>query len=425
MGKFLRCHSSSGFKLGPESFTRGGPLDPELLITLLLYMVADGGRRGYRHVLEAFWDDAKSQGLRLPVDVPISAAAFCNARRRLKASSLRVLLHDAAEAFDHQHGACHRFYGRRVLGVDGSKISVQRAPELWEEFGGPTSGNTPQVLVTTLFDVIAKVPVDSSVAPYASSEREQLGRLVDRLRPHDVLVLDQGYPSHEVIALLLGREVDFVMRVTTSGGFLAVDDFVRSGRHESDITLVPSGHSDARGLGPFTLRAVRRDGPDGQPQVFLTSLPRSPFPRPAILDLYRRRWEVELFFRLEKGAYLGHDQFHARNPDGVRQEVFALLLFVALSRTLMAAAAEIHKVPYERISQKGALLAAATRFTVLLLHRDPDRARQILHGLLQRISRCLDELRRQRSFPRRSFKPRPRWGPNGHIHDPERRVQLG
>jgi len=387
-------------------------------------MVADGGRRGYRHVLEAFWDDAKDLGIVLPQDEPISDAAFCNARRKLKASAVRVLLRDAAEAFDRQHGQRHRFHGRRVLAVDGSKIPVQRAAELWREFGGPTPGYTPQILVSTLFDVIAKVPLDASVAPYASCEREQLGRLALHLRPRDVLVLDQGYPSYEVIDMLLQLEVDFVIRVTTSGGFRAVEDFVRSGRSQDDILLAPAVHHDARDLGPFALRAVRRKGPHGEPQVFLTSLSRESFRRADILELYRRRWQVELFYRLEKGEYLGHHQFHARNADGVRQEVFALLLFIALSRTLMAATAEIHQVPYERISQKGALLAAANRFTVLLLHQDLDRARETLDALFRRISRCLDGRHRQRSYPRRSFKPRPRWGPNGHIHDPERRVQI-
>ena len=158
--------------------------------------------------------------------------------------------------------------------------------------------------------------------------------------------------------------------------------------------------------------------------MFLTSLRRYNFSRAALLDLYRRRWEVELFFRLEKGEYLGHHQFHARNADGVRQEVFALLLFVTLSRTLMAAAAEIHQVPYDRISQKGALLAAATRFIVLLLQRPPERAKKTLDALLRRIARCLDELRRNRSCPRRSFKPSSRWGPHGRVFDPERSVQL-
>lgn len=418
-----RLHPSE-FKLGRESFTRAGALSPELLISLLLYMVADGGRRGYTHLLEAFWADASDQGVQLPQEKPLSSAAFCNARHKLKPSALRALLHDATAAFDRQHGAQHRFHGRRVLAFDGSKIPVQRAPELWQEFGGPCNGHTPQILVATLFDVLAKVPLDATVAPYASSEREQLLCLLDHLRPRDVLVLDQGFPSYEVIDKLLERKVDFVMRMPVTGNYSGLQDFLRGGRYDDDIRLVPSEQGDAGHLGPFTLRVVRRDGPDGKPQVFLTSLRRLSFSRAAIIDLYRLRWEVELFFRLEKGDYLGHHQFHARNPEGVRQEVFALLLFAALSRALMAAAAEIHQVPYERISQKGALLAAATRFTVLLLQRHPEHAKKTLQALLKRISRCLDELRRHRSCPRRSFKPTSRWGPQGRVFDPQRHVRL-
>ena len=190
LSKLLTGRLASGFKRGPESFTRSGPLTPELLITLLVYLVADGGRRGYRHMLAAFWDDAKDQGVVLPAGQAISAAAFCNSRQKLKSGAIRALLHDAVSAFDRQHGSRHRFHGRRVLGADGSKIAVQRGPALWKEFGGPEQGTTPQVLVTTLFDVLAKIPVDVCVAPYASSEREQLGRLGSNLREGDVLVLD-------------------------------------------------------------------------------------------------------------------------------------------------------------------------------------------------------------------------------------------
>ena len=66
-----------GFRRDPRDFSRGGPLQPELLTTLLLYMVADGNRRGYQHLLSGFWDEARSYGLELPVDVPVSAASFC------------------------------------------------------------------------------------------------------------------------------------------------------------------------------------------------------------------------------------------------------------------------------------------------------------------------------------------------------------
>ena len=191
----MKCKSTSEFKLGRESFTRAGALTPELTISLLVYMAADGGRRGYQHLLDAFWEDARSNQVRLPVDSPISAAAFCNARQKLSATAVQHLLRDSSDAFDRAYGSRHRLRGRRVLAVDGCKISLQRAPELWEEFGGPSDGYTPQILASVLFDVIAKMPLDATIAPYASDERAQLSNLLASTRDGDILVLDQGYPS--------------------------------------------------------------------------------------------------------------------------------------------------------------------------------------------------------------------------------------
>lgn len=417
--------SASEFKLGRESFTRAGALSPELLISLLVYMAADGGRRGYQHVLDAFWEDAKSNRVPLPVDRPVSAAAFCNARKRLTATVVQQLLRDTSDAFNQVHGPRHRLHGRRVLAVDGCKISLQRTPELWQEFGGPSDGYTPQLLASVLFDVIAKMPIDATIAPYGSDERAQLSRLLTSTRDGDILVLDQGYPSYVIIDLLIEHSLDFVIRVPTTSGFPAVEEFVRSGREEANIVLTPSPNSPAHILDARRLRAVRRLGPDGEPQVFLTTLPRTQFCHATICDLYQKRWQIELFYRLEKSDYVGQRQFHAKNPEGVRQEVFAFLLFTAITRTLMAAAAEGSAAPYERISQKSAILATARVLTAVLLESDPARAREILARLLSRIATRLDPKPRQRSCPRRSFKPRSRWGPQGHVHDPARRWQLG
>ena len=157
------------------------------------------------------------------------------------------------------------------------------------------------------------------------------------------------------------------------------------GQDEANIVLTPSPNSPAHNLGSRRLRAVRRLGADGEPQVFLTTLARSQFCHATICDLYQRRWQIELFYRLEKSDYVGHRQFHAKNPDGVRQEVFAFLLFIAISRTLMAAGSEVFKVPYERMSQKSAILATARVLTVILLESEPERAREILACLLRRI----------------------------------------
>jgi hypothetical protein len=397
-------------------------LSPELLISLLVYMAADGGRRGYQLMLDAFWEEARGNAVLLPTDRPVSAAAFCNARKKLSASAVRQLLRDTSDAFDQTHGPRHRRRGRRVLAVDGCKISLQRDPELWNEFGAPSDGHAPQILVSVLLDVIAKIPVDATIAPYASDERVQLSHLLSSTREGDILLLDQGYPSYVTIDLLIEQGLDFVIRVPTTSGFPAVEEFVRSGLKEAEIVLTPSPKSPAHILGSHRLRAVRRSGPDGEPQVFVTTLARAEFRRGAICDLYMQRWQIELFYRLEKSDFVGHHQFHAKSPEGVRQEVFAFLLFTAISRTLIAAASKALGAPYQRISQKGAILATAHALTTILLEGQPERARQALQRLLSRIATRLDPKPRHRSCPRRSFKPRPRWGPQGHVRDPARRT---
>jgi len=417
--------STSDFKFGRESFTRGGALSPELLVSLLVCMAADGGRRGYQHLLDAFWEDARINRIPLPLDRPVSAAAFCNTRKRLAAGAVRQLLRSTSDAFDRSHGPRHRLRGRRVLAVDGCKISLQRAPELWDEFGGPQDGHTPQILASVLFDVVAKIPLDATIAPYGSCERTQLGQLLASTRDGDILVLDQGYPSYVMIDLLIEHGLDFVIRVSVESGFSAIKEFVRSGRDEADIALTPSPNSPARILGSRGLRAVRRSGPKGEPQVFLTTLPLDQFRHADICDIYQRRWQIELFYRLEKSDYVGYRQFHAKSPEGVRQEVFAFLLLVAINRTLMAVASEVSDAPYDRISQKSAILATARVLTVILLKSDPASARRILEHLLGGIAVRLDPKPRRRSCPRRSFKPRSRWGPQGHAHDPDRRRTLG
>lgn len=409
----IRDLAASDFKLRRESFTRDGVLPPDLVISLLVYMAADGGRRGYQHLLDAFWEDARINEVPLPVDRPVSAAAFCNARKKVTATAVRQLLRDTADEFDRVHGPRHRLHGRRVLAVDGCKIPVQRSPELWDEFGGPSAGYTPQILSSVLFDVLAKVPVDATIAPYAGDERVQLGHLLASTREGDIVLLDRGYPSYVMIDVLIEHGLDFVIRVPITGSFPAVEEFVRTGRDEADIVLTPSPNSPAHLLGPRKLRAVRRSGPDGEPQVFLTTLPRNPFCHTTICDLYQRRWQIELFFRLEKSDYVGQRQFHAKNADGVRQEVFAFLLFAAISRTLMAAASTVSSANYERISQKRAVLATARVLTVILLESEPARAREVLARVLSGIATHMDPKHRQRSCPRVSYKPWPGWGPFG------------
>jgi len=374
-------------------------------------MAGDGNRRGYRHILDAFWDECASHGVPLPTDAPVSAAAFCQARGKLSSELLRRVLHGAAEKMESAFRGATRWNGRRVFAIDGSKFNLQRSDELDAAFGRPEGGHVPQATVSALVNVMTQVPFDIAIDRYGACERQLLIDHLEVLRPGDVLVLDRGYPSHEILRVLLDSGIDFLVRVPATNTFEAIDQFRASGGDDYRVLIPPA--KDARcGDESIELRAVKLVNPDGEESFFLTSLRRAHVSRTQIAELYRLRWQAEELFKLEKSVYFDQRQFHAKSALGVRQEILAQAIYVVIARFLLAAAAKHVGARYHDLSVKSAVLALAAYLTRLCLD-DPVRAAHCLPRMLERIARTRDKRRPGRSCPRRSFKPGPRWGPSG------------
>ena len=410
----MATENAACFRAHEADFSRSGPLSLKIMLTLLLYLVADAGRRGYEALLDAFWDECRDQDVLLPTDRPVSASAFCQARKKLEPEFVRSVLHHVADSFEDMHGSAFRWNGHRLLAVDGMKASVQRSAKLRDEFGGPEGGHCPQMLLSTLYDVLSGVPQDITVAPTHSCERAELKRMLPRVRPGDILLLDRGYPSFLIFRELLKRSIHFVIRMPTSQTFSRVERFVSSEKTDETIVLEPPGDLPC-GLSPVTVRVVNLAGPDEEPFVLLTDLLDPAISAEDLDDLYHLRWKVEELYKLEKGDYLGQGQFHAKTPAGVKQEVYAFGLFIAISRTFMASAAAANDVPFSDLSQKRGILAVTSYITRLVLRADQPGLQGIVTRLIERIARNIDRPRPGRSYPRRSYRPRPPWGAQGKI----------
>lgn len=157
---------------------------------------------------------------------------------------------------------------------------------------------------------------------------------------------------------------------------------------------------------------MRLTNPAGEESFYITSLRRAHFSRATIGELYAKRWEAEELFKLEKSSYFDQRQFHARQPDGVKQEILAQAIFVVIARFLKATAADALDADYKDLSTKSAILGLAAYLTRFCLD-DPANAVDWLPRLLRRIARTRDKQRPDSSFPRRSFRPNTRWGPDG------------
>ena len=76
---------------------------------------------------------------------------------------------------------------------------------------------------------------------------------------------------------------------------------------------------------------------EGQDRYYLTTLPRGTFTPCDIAEMYRVRWEVELFFRNWKGGVRMDHVHRMRNPTSLAVVVTASMLAALLGRDLHAA----------------------------------------------------------------------------------------
>ena len=124
-----------------------------------------------------------------------------------------------------------------MFAVDGSKFNLSRSRELDRYFGRPTTGHVPQATVSALVNVASGLPCDALVAPYGSDERKLLLEHLDSLQADDVLVLDRGYPSHDVFRAMLARNLDFLVRVAEANSFDAIEVFRQSGGNDYRVLI--------------------------------------------------------------------------------------------------------------------------------------------------------------------------------------------
>lgn len=71
-------------------------------------------------------------------------------------------------------------------------------------------------------------------------------------------------------------------------------------------------------------------------RLVTTLLDHHRYPASGLVTLYHERWEIETTYLEIKSSILGRRVLRARTPDGVAQEVHALLITYQLLRTAMA-----------------------------------------------------------------------------------------
>jgi len=215
-------------------------------------------------------------------------------------------------------------------------------------------------------------------------------------------VLDRGYMS---AAFLLGIESKtdrhWLIRSKSNTSFKVLE---RLGRNDLLVEMKVS--ASAREKDPslpetWIARRIRYQRPGFREQFLLTSL-RDPkrFPAREIVDLYHERWELELGYDEIKTEMLDREEtIRSKKPDGVRQELWGILLVYNMVRLEMESIANEEKLEPTRISFVESLRLIRDEWEWLSV-TSPGAIPKRLATLRSNVKRYILPPRRQRTYPR-------------------------
>ncbi len=169
----------------------------------------------------------------------------------------------------------------------------------------------------------------------------------------------------------------------------------KSGEQEAIIWIDPSKKysqnlpfDQRSALKSVKVRAVRMESPDSIILVLLTSLlDMTKIGPEKLIVLYFKRWEVEVYYRDEK-TFLKIEKFHSRTPDGIRQELFAIMVMALISRMLMFVADETTDGSKGESEPQftNAIMTIASDMAIFV-SKNPLRTLEILEEILTEIRR--------------------------------------
>jgi hypothetical protein len=218
---------------------------------------------------------------------------------------------------------------KRLVAVDGTFLRIV-GDLIWTLRQHTDNGRTvSKPRLDVQLDIAAGVP---RFAVLSGHERSECNAARLHIEPGKIYVGDKAYFGFDLLRDWLNGGADFVVSLNSQIRFTPQDDALMG---DTDATVISDRCGHLTGCDksqPPTQRlreVVLRTADEGKPQRLLTSLTDPALDATLIGELYRRRWQIELFFRwLKSCAHFRHAISHS-------QSGLSAALYVALIATLL------------------------------------------------------------------------------------------
>jgi Transposase DDE domain len=309
-----------------------------------------------------------------------------------------------------------RWRGFRVLGCDGSNLSLVNKPDLQAYFGGQSNQQSSYVVAKTFYcyDVLNKMILFPKIAPYRDGELRMAYDTIESgvIEKDMLLIFDRYYSSYKMAALLQfkEREIKYVIRVNENMNI--AKNFISSKKKSAIVDIYPSRKS-IKGLKeygyivqtdtPIRVRLIRVKLPSGKMEVLMTNLwEEEGYLSEEFKALYSLRWGVESNIGFQKNI-LQLESLSGLTPISVMQDFYATVFVSNLHFLLIKHAQQTindtttnRKYPMQ-VNNNKAFGKLREQLITLFISHNPSEILKKLHGYFIREPL---PIRKNRSFPR-------------------------
>ena len=334
---------------------------------------------------------------------------LCQARRRLPIrvwqGADRWIDSEIAKEFGRQDV----WRGHRLIGIDGSCISMSDTAELQEVFGRTQSkhgvSRFPIARVIFGFTLNTQITINHRVNHYQTSEQSLLRDMLKEFNNGDLIICDRHFAGANLYVQYKKAGLEFI---TPLHQRQKVDHFKKVKEHSLDdflveLSLTQKHRREDRSLPEhIVVRMIKVETKIRGRKMILwlatSLLDARKYPAAEIKELYKKRWKVETLIE-EIKIWLGSDVLRSKTAKGIRKELYARIVAGNLVHWLILKAAKKYNKDPQRIST-----TASTRllncYSLKMSEAPQEKLPDLYEQLLEKIASSTVPYRPNRLEPR-------------------------
>ncbi len=308
------------------------------LITILHMVSAALSREGS---FQSAWENLGQTG---------RSGVLAEARGRIPYSVWQSLEKWIIKQIHQEDNGNPKWRGHRMIGVDGTGVSMSDEEELTQHFGhrnvgshvrGSGEGHFPLARVVTAFNLQTLIHIGHEVGNHKASERVLFCTLLPRLEKTDVVVFDRLYAGANLYALYKRSGIEFIggihpcLKVERLKVIHVLDD----GDQWVEMKLMKKHRKKDPALPESIVirlieTRIRGEGKEKRIWIATSLLDAQQYPAREICLWHKRRWKIETLLK-EAKILLGANVLRSKSVEGIYKELCARLIALNLLHWLI------------------------------------------------------------------------------------------